>query len=99
MYRHQLETKLPLINISCFCLSVFRYVECSPLACPCKERCTNQRFQQRQYVRDGLTRFQTTRKGYGIKTKIRLEAGVRGDYCCFAIYLNFSSENALAILV
>lgn len=50
------------------------YTECNPSACPCGDRCDNQRIQKHQWV-SGLEKFLTKDRGYGVKTSKAIKNG------------------------
>jgi len=56
------------------CLNRLVYTECSPEACPCADKCQNQKIQRHEYS-PGLERFMTENKGWGIKTKSSIKKG------------------------
>jgi len=56
-------------NCGEFCLNRELFIECNPLLCNCRNRCTNQRFQRYHGVSKYLKVFWAGSKGYGLKTE------------------------------
>ena len=56
------------------CLNRMLLIECGPM-CPCRQWCTNRRFQRRSYASHKLTLFKTEMKGYGIRTTGSIRKG------------------------
>eukprot|EP01134_Creolimax_fragrantissima_P006692 CFRG6692T1 len=56
------------------CVNRSTYTECSPQTCPTGTLCTNQRFQQRKFVKD-LQVYDTRTKGYGVRSKTNINRG------------------------
>lgn len=57
------------------CENRMTFVECWPANCPCKKKCGNRRFQNRETYAHALTRFQTENKGAGVKAKAVIPQG------------------------
>lgn len=51
------------------CVNRMMFIECWPNHCPCRGKCTNQRFQKRSTYGNSLARFHTEHKGVGLKAK------------------------------
>jgi len=55
------------------CVSRMLQIECNPETCPCKEKCSNQRFQRRQYAKVEV--FKAGEKGHGLRAKEHIGRG------------------------
>jgi hypothetical protein len=51
------------------------YTECNVAACPCGERCSNQRIQRRNCLENSIQKFITVDRGYGVRTTRPITAG------------------------
>ncbi|KAI9243830.1 hypothetical protein BDA99DRAFT_529816 [Phascolomyces articulosus] len=56
------------------CLNRMLFYECDPRTCPCEDKCTNRRFQQKKYITD-LEPFPTTHRGWGLRTLVAISKG------------------------
>ncbi|ELU06966.1 hypothetical protein CAPTEDRAFT_176480 [Capitella teleta] len=61
-----------------YCLNRMVYTECNAGACPCGDRCSNQRIQRHHHA-EGLEKFVTADRGHGVRSKHPL---VNGQYIC-----------------
>jgi len=55
------------------CINKLIFIECLQGYCPCGEDCTNQKFENQQYIE--VDRFKTPKKGYGLRTLEDIKAG------------------------
>ena len=56
------------------CLNRMVFIECNPNTCPCGEICRNQRIQRHDWA-EGLEKFVTEERGYGVRTSKSISAG------------------------
>jgi histone-lysine N-methyltransferase ASH1L len=56
------------------CINRMTYSECDPRLCPIGDRCTNNQIQKHRGV-TGLERFMTDEKGWGVRSKVRIQNG------------------------
>ncbi|KAI8342674.1 hypothetical protein BC941DRAFT_466341 [Chlamydoabsidia padenii] len=56
------------------CLNRMMFFECDPSTCPCGDRCSNQKFKKRQFVKS-LKVYLTDGRGWGIRTKDFIRQG------------------------
>ncbi|CAB4377226.1 SET domain-containing protein [Rhizophagus irregularis] len=56
------------------CYNRVMFYECSPKDCPCKDKCSNQRFQKKERVKE-LEVIETPNKGFGLRTKVPIKKG------------------------
>ncbi|KND00271.1 uncharacterized protein SPPG_04600 [Spizellomyces punctatus DAOM BR117] len=56
------------------CLNRCMFIECSPKHCPANERCSNQRFQKRESIKE-LEVVWTAVRGHGLRTKVNIPRG------------------------
>ncbi|RIA87618.1 hypothetical protein C1645_433491 [Glomus cerebriforme] len=56
------------------CYNRVMFYECSPKDCPCKDKCSNQRFQKKERVKE-LEVIETPNKGFGLRTKVPVRKG------------------------
>ncbi|GES81962.1 histone-lysine N-methyltransferase ASH1L-like [Rhizophagus clarus] len=56
------------------CYNRVMFYECSPKDCPCKDKCSNQRFQKKERVKE-LEVIETPNKGFGLRTKVPIRKG------------------------
>ena len=56
------------------CLNRMVYTECSTQLCPLADKCCNQRIQRHIWAQ-GLERFMTKEKGWGVRCRNRIKAG------------------------
>lgn len=57
------------------CLNRMVYTECSSQMCPVGDKCMNQRIQRHRWAQ-GLERFMTKEKGWGVRCRNQLKSGV-----------------------
>ena len=61
--------------LSCVCvLCRMVYTECTPVVCPCGDRCSNQRIQRHQST-VVFEKFVTRNRGYGVRTVNAIQSG------------------------
>lgn len=53
------------------CINRLMYIECSPSACPCGDKCQNQKIQ-RYETAPHVERFMTDQKGFGVRTNSKI---------------------------
>lgn len=63
----------PSENCGKFCLNRITFTECLPKLCPCGDKCTNQRFQRREYA--PLKVVETSNRGHGCVSTKDLKEG------------------------
>ncbi|CAG8844156.1 9932_t:CDS:2, partial [Racocetra persica] len=51
------------------CFNRIMFYECSPKYCPCGEKCSNQRFQRKESVKN----VQTKNRGFGLRTLVKIK--------------------------
>ncbi|KAG2221316.1 hypothetical protein INT45_014000 [Circinella minor] len=56
------------------CLNRMLFYECDPKTCPCEDKCTNRRFQQKKYITE-LAPFPTKHRGWGLRTLVPIPKG------------------------
>ncbi|XP_073978076.1 histone-lysine N-methyltransferase ash1 isoform X3 [Rhodnius prolixus] len=64
----------PTDDIGCGedCINRMILTECSPQSCPCGDKCSNQKIQRHEWAPD-LLKFMTKDKGWGVKTRQKIE--------------------------
>ncbi|KAI9596235.1 hypothetical protein BDF19DRAFT_384353 [Syncephalis fuscata] len=63
------------------CFNRMMFYECSPKLCGCGNLCSNQRFRRHEFVKE-LEVFGTMNRGFGLRTKVPLQAGqLITEYC------------------
>ncbi|KAL5005481.1 hypothetical protein ScPMuIL_018937 [Solemya velum] len=56
------------------CYNRIIYTECTPQTCPCGDRCSNQKIQRHEWAQ-GVEKFTTFDRGFGVRTTQPLTAG------------------------